>query len=80
MKRLVGRRLVDEGADMANLVIVDRGWGRQDEFYSEGEIRHNVVNGGALWVTVVDKDEVTQYSPRAWRRCRSRLVRSRAKV
>lgn len=80
MRRLVGRRVVEERADMANLVIVDRGWGRRDEFYSEGDIRCSIVNGGVLWITVIDKDQITQYSPRSWRRCRSRMVRSRAKI
>lgn len=79
MKRMVGRRIVDEGTPRtARAVTVYRRWPwLQDEFYSEGEIEATAKDG----ILVIDLGtETHSYSPRHWRKVVYREVPSRARV
>lgn len=55
MKRMVGRRVVEEGAlKMAWLVTVKKRWGK-DEYYSEEIIGVTLSESPRSWVTVTSK-------------------------
>jgi hypothetical protein len=82
MKRVVGRRLVDEGSSkMASLVIVQRRWPwQQEDFYSEveGELLVSIGDGGVLKVSTPNRLRI--YNPSQWKTVTSRNIPSRTRV
>lgn len=78
MKRMVGRRLVDDSKpEMALVVVVHRRFWN-DEYYDEGDIGVNITTAGVLQVTT--KSGTVSYSPNGWRKVASKRVPSRSKV
>jgi hypothetical protein len=82
MKRVVGRRLVDEGSPKtALLVTVHCRWPwQQDDFYSEveGEIQVNVMSGGSLVITTPLMTRA--YNPSQWKSVTKKIIRSRSRI
>lgn len=80
MKRMVGRRIVDDEAKTAALVTVHRSWWRSDRYYVDdtSQITTNVLAGGGLIIRVVEAD--TYYSHGSWTKMSRKMIHSKAKV
>ncbi len=80
MKRIVGRRLIDDEPKTALAVTVyRRWWWQRDEFYSDQGMSVNI-NPNHDILTVDMKTEVYSYNPRDWRKVVSREVPARSRV
>ena len=83
VKRMVGRRIVEEGVPkMAWLVTVKKRWGK-DEHYSESMIGVSLSESGILKIekkVAEDNFWIRSYNPGAWTTVTSQQVPSRAKV
>lgn len=78
MKKMVGRRVVDDSApEMALVVVVHRRFWRKDEYYNEGDIGVHIT-GEVLQITT--PSGIISYNHNSWKTVTSKRVPSRSKV